>query len=53
MYIYVLHMKTYVHLWYLNQLFSERELFQTNVIEVTETQISHSIPFLFYENRAA
>ena len=39
-------MKTYVYLWYLGELFSEWEMFQTNVVEKIETLILCLVTFL-------
>jgi hypothetical protein len=39
-------MKTYAHLWqYLSQFFSEWDMFQTKVVKIIKTHISHSITF--------
>jgi hypothetical protein len=38
-------MKTYVHLWYLAELFLEWEMFQTKVVEKIKTHILCSIIF--------
>jgi hypothetical protein len=38
-------MKAYVHLWYIAQFFLGWEMFQTNVVEETKTQIFGSITF--------
>jgi hypothetical protein len=46
-------MKTYVNLWkYLAAFFLEWEMFQTDVVQKTKTQIVYSTTIFFFENRA-
>jgi len=41
-------MKTYVHLWYIDEFFSEWEMFQTKVVEEIKTQFV--CVFFFFRN---